>query len=298
MKRPPCSQPERWASQDPYLSKAEFALNADAGGGSTNDQGEPVEFVVQAAEKTYATFDLAIRNRGGHSSLPRDDNAIYQLARALVRLEQYDFPNSSNDTTRAYFKSVAGQMDKEVGQAMLDFAEDAQNTEAAEVLAQDPGLVGLIRTTCVATMLTGGHAENALPQLAKATVNCRIFPDTTVEQVAATLKDVLADEAIEISVLGDALASPASPLRPDLIANLEKVLANHAPGTPIVPYMAAYGTDGREFRAAGVPTYGVSGLFVPSSDVRAHGRDERIPVAAFYDSLGYWYDLIRAVSQP
>ena len=184
------------------LTDAEFALNADAGGGSVGPEGEGIAYHIQTSEKTYATFDFTVRNPGGHSSMPRADNAIYQLATALGRLEAFRFPVRSTGTTLRFFEESARVTGGQLGEAMRRFAEDPSDAQAVDVLARDPSNVGITRTTCVATMLGGGHAENALPQTATATVNCRIFPGVSVDEVAATLREVVADEQVEIRVRG------------------------------------------------------------------------------------------------
>ena len=278
------------------LTDAEFALNADAGGGVLNDAGEAAYYLLQAAEKTYATFELTVRNAGGHSSMPRADNAIYEVMDALLKIEGFRFPVRSNDITLQYFEMTAGLNPGELGEAMRRFAENPEDEEAADTLFGNPSQVGITRTTCVATMLRGGHAENALPQSATATVNCRIFPGVEVTDVQATLQRVVGNERVEVRVLDDPLASPASPLRDDVVAVVTEAVHARHPGVPIVPYQAPYGTDGKEIRAAGIPTYGVMGLFMREEDIFAHGLNERAPVRAFYDALEYWPTLLTAVA--
>ena len=195
------------------LTDAEFALNADGGGGAMDPSGNPLLYVVQASEKTYATFELTVTNPGGHSSTPRTDNAIYELAAALKNIEAYRFPVMVNDVTRAYLRSMSAVMPGQVGEAMAALAADPSDAHAADVLWHQPEDVGVTRTTCVATMLRAGHAENALPQSATATVNCRIFPGVAVEAVQATLDSVSAVPGLKIRVLDDPRASPASPVR-------------------------------------------------------------------------------------
>jgi len=274
------------------LTDAEYALNADAGGGHLDESGDPSSFVIQAAEKTYATFELTIRNPGGHSSLPRSDNAIYELAGALKKIEAYRFPPMINDVTRQYLLAESEAKGGAIGEAMRDYATNPNNLEAADTLYDIPDLVGVTRTTCVATMLRAGHAENALPQSATATVNCRIFPGVSVETIMERLQTIVENAAVEFQILGEPMASPASPLLDGMILKIEHVVHTAHPGLPIIPYMAPYATDGKEVRAAGIPTYGVSGLFIKSSDVFAHGLNERIPVKGFYDALEYWHDLM------
>lgn len=278
------------------LTDAEFALNADAGGGVLNEDGTPAGFLVQTAEKTYATFELTVTNPGGHSSTPRADNAIYQLAAVLERLEAYRFPVMVNDATRRYLEEASRVTPAPVGAAMARLAADPGDSAAAEVLWHEPEQVGITRTTCVATMLRAGHAENALPQSATATVNCRIFPGVDVAEVQGTLRRVAGDTAVQIRVLDDPVPSPASPLRDDVMDAVARGVARIQPGTPIIPLMAPYGTDGKEVRRAGIPTYGIMGLFAKDSDQFAHGLNERVPVRSFYDALEYWHVVLTALA--
>lgn len=269
------------------LTEAAFTLNADGGGGVLAEDGRPRAFLVQASEKTYATFELTVTNPGGHSSTPRTDNAIYTLAHALERLEAHRFPVRVNDATGRYFEATSRITEGEVGEAMARLAEDPDDERAAEVLWHEPEQVGITRTTCVATMLRAGHAENALPQSATATVNCRIFPGVEVSEVRETLRRVAGD-SVRITVLGEPLASPASPLREEVMEAVAAGVERIRPGTPIVPYMAPYGTDGKEIRRGGIPTYGVMGVFMKESDQFAHGLNERVPVRSFFDALEFW----------
>lgn len=278
------------------LTDAEYALNADGGGGVLNEAGEPERYLVQTAEKTYATFELTVTNPGGHSSTPRDDNAIYELAAVLRKIQAHRFPVQVNEVTRRYFEAVSKLTPGKVGDAMGRLARDPSDAEAAEVLWHEPEHVGITRTTCVATMLRAGHAENALPQSATATVNCRIFPGVAVADVGKALLEVGGNPAVQLKVLGDPKASPASPLRDDVMDAVARGVARIRPGTPILPYMAPYGTDGKEIRAAGIPTYGVMGVFMKDSDQFAHGLDERVPVRSFYDALEFWHTVIRRLA--
>ncbi len=278
------------------LIAAEFALNADAGGGVLKEDGTPLAYLVETAEKTYATFELTVTNPGGHSSTPRVDNAIYQLAAALGRLQQYRFPVEINDATRRFFTAMAPLTPDPVGSAMAAFVKNPHDSAAAEVLWHAPEVVGITRTTCIATMLKAGHAENALPQSATATVNCRIFPGTMPEQVQATLRRVVADTGVHISPVGDINASPASPIREDVMAAAAQGVAAIRPGTPVVPLMAPYATDGKWIRAAGIPTYGLMGLFMKDSDQFAHGLNERASVRSFFDALEFWHTVLTALA--
>ncbi len=274
------------------LTDAEYALNADAGGGSLGPNGEGIVYSLQTSEKTYATFDLTMRNPGGHSSTPRADNAIYELATVLKNIEAFRFPVRTNETTLNFFAATAKVTDGEVGEAMRRFAADPSDQGAVDILWSEPSFVGITRTTCVATMLRGGHAENALPQSATSTVNCRIFPGVEVAEVQATLKRVGGNDALEIRQVGEAIPSPASPMRDDVLSAVASAVESRYPGTAIVPYMAPYGTDGREVRAAGIPTYGVMGLFMKDDEIFAHGLNERVPVRGFYGALEHWYTLL------
>ncbi len=278
------------------LTDAEFALNADAGGGSLDEDGNPTVFVVQTSEKTYATFELTVRNPGGHSSTPRADNAIYELATALKNIEAYRFPVMVNDATRLFFRETAKITPGEVGDAMARLADNPDDSQAADVLWHEPEVVGVTRTTCVATMLRGGHAENALPQSATATVNCRIFPGVEVSDVEATLVRVADAPGLEIEVLGAPTASPASPIRDDVVEAARAAVEARYPGTPIIPYMAPYATDGREIRAGGIPTYGVMGLFIKDSDQFAHGLNERVSVRGFFGALEHWQVMLNELA--
>ncbi len=212
------------------LTDAEFALNADGGGGAMDPDGKPILYVVQASEKTYATFELTVTNPGGHSSTPRTDNAIYELATALKNIEAYRFPVMVNDVTRAYLRAMSKVVPGEVGEAMAALADDPADAHAAEVLWHEPEEVGITRTTCVATMLRAGHAENALPQSATATVNCRIFPGVAVADVQQTLDSVAAVPGLRIAVLDDPKASPASPVRADVMDAVARRCTRASPG--------------------------------------------------------------------
>jgi acetylornithine deacetylase/succinyl-diaminopimelate desuccinylase-like protein len=249
---------------------------------------------LQGAEKSFATYELTARNPGGHSSQPRKDNAIYDLAQALVSLQGYAFPIKWNEWTLGSFKAAAAATPGEIGQAMAQFAVNPGDPAAAATLSEVPSLVGRVRTTCVATMLRGGHAENALPQTATATVNCRIFPGTSTDEVRETLQKVAGDR-VEVKVVGQPHSAPPSPMRADVLAAVKKAVYASYPGVPIVPDQAPYATDGSVWRAEGIPTYGASSLFMKESDEFAHGLNERVPVAAFYAGLDHWYVLLKTL---
>lgn len=279
------------------LVDAEFALNADAGGGELSEDGKPLVFGLQTAEKAYADFELTTRNPGGHSSLPRADNAIYELADALKKVQAYQFPVMWNDTTIASFKALGATTQGKVGQAMRDFAKDPHDAAAAAVLAGEPSQVGKTRTTCVATMLRGGHADNALPQSATANINCRVFPGVAIETVRKTLQDQVGPK-VEVTLIGHAVASDASPLRPDVVDAVTRAVHTIRPGVAVTPVQESGATDGIYFRAAGIPTYGVNGMFMKNSDSFAHGLNERVPVKSFYDDVAYWHALLTTLAGP
>jgi len=279
------------------LIDAEYALNSDGGGGTLDESGRPQTYGLQTAEKTYASFELTTRNPGGHSSLPRPDNAIYELADALKRVQAYRFPVMSNETTLAAFKAAGAVTPGPLGEAMLKFAADPTDQAAAETLSKVPTEAGRTRTTCTPTLLRGGHADNALPQSATATVNCRIFPGVAIATVQKALQDA-AGPKVEIVSIGEPTASDASPLRADVVAAVTKAVHVRHPGVPIVPVQESGATDGLHFRAAGIPTYGVGGMFMKDSDAFAHGLNERVPVQGFYDGLEHWYVLVKELAGP
>jgi acetylornithine deacetylase/succinyl-diaminopimelate desuccinylase-like protein len=275
------------------LIDADFALNE--GGRGEIIHGKRIANEIGLAEKTYADFRFEVRNKGGHSSRPVPDNAIYQLAGALYRLSSYNFPFQLNDVTRAYFEQLSKI---ETGPLGADLAQIARGDEQAmdRVARQSPGMNSMLRTTCVATQLEGGHAPNALPQLAAANINCRIFPDDTVEHVLATLKVVAADDQVIVSVKTNEGKAPPSPMRPDIMKAFAQVTDRMWPGVITVPEMSTGASDGRYLREAGIPTYGIQGFFLDRDDVRAHGRDERMPVQSFYEGQTFLYELVKRLS--
>lgn len=287
---------ELLAYKRPDLAEAEFALNSDAGGGSLSDIGKALGYSIQTSEKTYATWEMTARNAGGHSSRPRPDNAIYDLANAIGKIQAHKFPVRWSDTTIEYFAETGQQLGGELGEIMLQFASDPENEAAAERLSSEGSYVGATRTTCVVTMLRAGHAENALPQSATATVNCRIFPGVPVADVMSTLKKVIGNDAIEFEELGDSIASPVSDLREEIRAAVSDAVHVRYPGLRILGHMSSGGTDGMHFRNAGIPTWGMSGLFMNPDDNFAHGLNERVPVKAFYDALDHWSIIIRSLA--
>lgn len=278
------------------LVDAEFALNGDGGGGVLAEgTAKPLIFYVQGAEKSSAEFLLTTHNAGGHSSQPRPDNAIYELADALKAVQRYDFPVKWNDWTVGDFKAASLVTKGPLGEAMARFAADPGNAAAAAEIAKNSAFVGRIRTTCVATMLSGGHAENALPQSATATINCRIFPGTSPAEVQKTLQGLVGPK-VEVKQGYEALMSDASPMRADVMNAVAKGVQAADPGAPVVPTQASYATDGAVYRNAGIPTYGVGGVFIMDSEEFAHGLNERIRVNEFYNGLTYWDVLIKALA--
>jgi acetylornithine deacetylase/succinyl-diaminopimelate desuccinylase-like protein len=276
------------------LIDAEFALNE--GGGVGLDKGKPIEVAVQTSEKVYVTYLLEIRDEGGHSSQPRPGNAIYRLAGALTRLEQYQFPMQLNDTTRLFLQRTADLEDPDVARDMKNVASENPDPAAVARLSKIPRFNAQIRTTCVATMIEGGHAENALPQLARATVNCRVLPGQSTDEVQATLARIAADDKIMVTPRAPAMPSPPSPITPEIFGAIEKLSAEFWPGAPVVPTMSAGATDGAFLRNAGIPTYGHEGLAEEVTENRAHGRDERVPVKSFYQGLEYFYRLVKLLA--
>jgi len=286
------------AYERPDLAEAEFALNSDAGGGNLDASGKAIAYRIQAAEKTYATWEMTVYNPGGHSSRPRPDNAIYDLADAIGKIQDYRFPVQYSDMTRNYFRVTGEQLGGELGEAMIAFAHDPNDPAAAERLAVESSYVGTTRTTCVVTMLKAGHAENALPQSATATVNCRIFPGVPASDVEATLRRVVDNEAIEFRTTYDVTESPISELREDVLDAVSEAVNSRYPEVQLLAYMESGGTDGMHFRRAGVPTWAVSGIFMNPDEMYAHGLNERVPIKAFYDGLDHWSVIIHRLAGP
>ena len=278
------------------LIDAEFALNE--GGPVGLKHGKPIRISVQTSEKISLSYQLEVKNRGGHSSLPRADNAIYRLAEGLVRLSKFSFPFKLNETTRAYFARTAEFENEQVAADIRSVISSRPDPAALSLtrLSANPVYNAQLRTTCVATLLEGGHAYNALPQAARATVNCRIMPGEPVEEVTATLKRVLADDQISLTQIGEPVLSAPSALHEEIMGTIAKLSAEFWPGAPIVPTMSAGATDGSYLRNAGIPTYGHSGLASDVDDNRAHGRDERVLVKSFYDGQEYLYRLVRMLA--
>ncbi len=285
-------QTTRALTKHPLVARAEFALNSDAGSGTLGADGK-YRFNIQAAEKTYANFVIAAKNPGGHSSAPGPDNAIYDLARALVKLEGLRFPVEFNEITRIMVADLAKEKGGELGEALTKLLANSNDAAARAVAERYPHQANILWTTCVATMLQAGNAPNALPQNADATVNCRIFPGTTVAAVQATIVRTIGNDKLGVNLIGEGVASPVSPVNPALFARLQKAMDATYPGVELKPSMSSGGTDGREFRSAGIPTYGAGAIALRAEDSRAHGTDERVPIATYLKQLDYWDALLR-----
>ena len=275
---------------------AEYCINTDAGDFETK-HGKRMLLGMQTSEKNYVDFRLEVKSNGGHSSRPVKDNAIYHLSEGLARLAEFDFPVSLNETTRGYFERTAALESPTTGADFRAVAgsDHAKAEEAAKRLSQSAFFNALLRTTCVATRLEGGHANNALPQTATANVNCRMLPQDSLQNVQATLKRVLGDDRIVVSVSGEAVPAPASAINPAIVSKLEALSKKLYGGLPIVPVMDTGASDGKYLRIAGIPTYGVPGVFEDVDDVRAHGKDERIGVKDFYDGVDFYYEFMKSL---
>lgn len=268
------------------IGDPEFAVNFDAGGGTIYGGREAV-LGVQTSEKVYVTYRMTVRNAGGHSSQPRPDNAIYGLARALSRLGSHQFPIEVSSTTRLALERSAPFEADSIARLMRLVARQPMDTAAATRLTRITRFNAQLRTTCVATRLTGGHADNALPQLAQATVNCRVLPGTDTATVIRALRAAVGDTAVEVSEAQPATVSPPSPLKPAILGAVEAVATSFWPGVVVVPVMSSGATDGMYVRNAGIPVYGIGGIFTAPDEARAHGRDERVEIRRFYEGLEF-----------
>lgn len=278
------------------LIEAEYCINPDGGGGSTKN-GKEIVMTMQTSEKIYLDYRLEVRDKGGHSSLPTKDNAIYRLAEALTRLAKFNFPVNLNETTRAFFERAAAQETGKTKADMLEITGMPTSAEAANRIANAfPYYNAKMRTTCVATMLNAGHAPNALPQTAQANVNCRMLPDENPDNVLSALKAIVADDQVAVTCTDAATLSPRSPVRKDVLGILDRLTGSMWPGVVVTPDMSTGASDGRILRAAGIPVYGISGMFGDVDDVRAHGKDERLGVKEFYKGVEFLYRLIEALT--
>jgi acetylornithine deacetylase/succinyl-diaminopimelate desuccinylase-like protein len=278
------------------LIDAEFALNTD--GGMIILEGDaPRAFIMQTSEKVYVSFTLEATDPGGHSSLPRADSPISRLSRTLVDLQEFRFPIDLNETSRAFFRLWAPMAPREVRPVIESLLENPEDPQLSAKLTEHPYFNALARTTCVATELKGGHAENALPQTARATVNCRVLPQSSAEETQNILTAMAARNGVTVTQIAPALASPPSPLEPSVVDPVEEVANGMWPGITVIPEMSTGATDGLFLRNAGIPVYGVSAIAEHPDDFRAHGQDERIRAQSYYDALEYWYRLVKVLSQ-
>lgn len=282
-------------SNRPELIDAAYAINEGGGGALKN--GRYLSNAVQASEKVFVSFTIEARNAGGHSSRPRPDNAIYQLAAGLGRLSTHAFPIKLNEITQRYLAQSAAFESGQIAQDMAAVARDPSDAAAVARLSQHPMYNAIVRSTCVPTLLSGGHAENALPQMARATVNCRILPGEDPEAIRQSLVQLLADPGLTVSQIAAAKPSPPSPLTPEVMGAIESITEAMWPGVPVIPTMSTGATDGLYLRSAGIPVYGVSGIFSDVDDNRAHGRDERLEVKSLYEGQEFLYRLTRALAE-
>jgi acetylornithine deacetylase/succinyl-diaminopimelate desuccinylase-like protein len=276
------------------LIDAEFALNEGGGGALRN--GAPFRLAVQLTEKVYQTYVLEVTDRGGHSATPRRDNPIYRLSEALQRLAAFDFPPRLNLVTRAFFERMAASETPATAEAIKALLAGSTDAAALAPLTNRPDYNAQIRTTCVATMLEAGHAENALPQSARATVNCRIMPQESIDEVGRTLVRVIADEKVAVVPKGTAVQSPPSSLNPEVMQTIRQLSLEMWPGVPLNAAMSAGYTDGRWLRNAGIQVYGVSGLFSDPGNNGVHGRNEQVSIKALDDSKAFLYRLVQRLA--
>lgn len=278
------------------LIDAEYCVNTDAGDFELQ-KGKRLLLGMETSEKNYVDFTLEVKSNGGHSSRPVKDNAISHLSEGLARLGGFDFPVALNETTRAFFERTASLQDAQTAADFRAISKTPLDNAAVARLSQNAYFNAMMRTTCVATRLEGGHANNALPQTARANVNCRMLPDDTLQNVKATLQKVLSDSRISIAVVNDSGAAPASPLHPVIMQKLEGLSKLLYGGIPVVPVMDTGASDGKYLRLGGIPTYGVPGVFVDVDDERAHGRDERLGVKDFYDGVEFYYLFVKELTK-
>ena len=273
------------------------ALVINEGGGGTLRNGKPLFNSVQATEKVTTNFTLRATNRGGHSSVPRADNAITALADALAKVGRYNFPMRFNEVTRAFFTKTADVEEPAIGRAMKAIVANPNDAQALAAVSADPRYNAMLRTTCVATMLSGGHATNALPQLAEANINCRLYPTDTVDVVRATFEKLINDTTVQVLVRSQRPPSPPTAMLPELMDPVVQITRDMWGNIPVIPVMSTGATDSRFFRALGVPAFGVSGLFSdPTVDARAHGRDERMRMQSYYEGQEFLYRLTKALT--
>ncbi|MEP6494079.1 MAG: M20/M25/M40 family metallo-hydrolase [bacterium] len=290
----------RWiATQHKDLIDAAYALNEGGGGELVN--GKPIANDIQAAEKVSVNFTFTAVNTGGHSSMPRPDNAIYELSKALLKVAAYQFPVVLNDVTKVYFARAATVEPRpDIAAAMKAIVANPKDAKASATLSKDPRLASILRTTCVATRLAGGHAYNALPQTATANVNCRAEPTATYESVKSTLERIVADTGVKVTFLGEShsgpLGAPPSAVNPELLAAVTSVTKKMWGDIPVIPFMVTGATDGKYLREVGIPTFGVSGIFADGGENNMHGRDEKLRVKSFYEGLAFLDQLVRGLA--
>lgn len=284
------------------LIDAAYVLNPDAGG-VTTENGKAIQVEVDASEKMYSDYTLTVTNRGGHSSLPRPDNAIYELADGLVKLQHYQFPVQLDPVTRAYFEKQSTILHGQQAEDIKALLKTPPDPAAVARVAQNPFDNATMRTTCVATVVRAGGAHNALPQRAVANVNCRILPGSTREQIRQKLIAILADSKIDVQIAGDPgsidpnqMAERPAPLNTQLMEAINKIAAKMWPGAPVIPAMSTGATDGKYTNAAGMPTYGVSGVAIEVGGDREHGKDERVRLSSYYDGVVFYYRLLKALT--
>ncbi|WEK44456.1 MAG: M20/M25/M40 family metallo-hydrolase [Candidatus Sphingomonas colombiensis] len=281
------------AKNKPDLIAAEFALN-EGGGGRAGPDGKPIVMTLHVGEKIVQNYRIEATNPGGHSSIPVRDNAIYELADALVKVREHEFPTQLNDTTRAYFAKSGASRKDEVGAAMVAIAKNPGDTAAVAILNKDRSYHSMLRTTCVATLLDGGHANNALPQRAGANINCRIFPGNDVEAIRADLEKAIGDPRMKVTLVPPIRPAAVPPkLDPKIVGPAEKLVAKYYPGVPLVPVMSTGGTDGIYLETIGIPSYGPPGLY-NDAESGAHGLNERMRVDAVYKGRDFLFDLVKA----
>ncbi len=280
------------------LKNAELVLNIDGGGGTLDETtGKPLYFTWQGAEKSYGDFRLTVTNPGGHSSEPRADNAIDRLSTALLKIQANPFPPEESDLTRTYFQAAAKYEAPKTGAAMRAFAANPHDEAAIETLRADPSMIGKIGTTCVATMIDGGHALNALPQRATANINCRIFPGHTREQIAGDLRRIINDPAVKVEdVTEGSVITEASPMRPDFVHAVEHAMAEVYPGVPVFPALSSGASDSMWFRHEGVASYGASPMFIKNSEDFSHGLNERTPLVNLRPAIDYYLILVKELA--
>jgi acetylornithine deacetylase/succinyl-diaminopimelate desuccinylase-like protein len=287
-----------FANEGRHLVDAEYAINSDAGGGEYSDAGERRAFWIQNSEKVYHTVSITTSNAGGHSSLPRPDNAIEDMALVITRLAENPFPILVGDSVRMQLQRSADLYPEAMARDMHALVADPNDLAAGERLAAaDPVFNAMLRTTCTPTMLSSGHAENALPRDAVLTLNCRILPGTAVSEVEARISELLSGLDVEIAAIYDGLASEPSDLPDAFLVGVERLVTEHWEGVPVIPSMSTGATDGLFYRNAGMPVYGVGAIFSNPGENRSHGLDERVGIFEFHESVAFWYRLLQTVGE-